>query len=237
MKWKIISNVLLCIICSVIGIIDIINSYEYYHYANFNKELLRAFIMIFILAHPIVLLFYFLVSTLYLMYLSESEFEELTRENEYHEMIYYRELIKSNKLYIPILSVSLTVLSYFKFFSFYSLKFLFEDDHRNENVFINVISTTLHCNVLIHSIFQSFPQIILQCTNNLMNMEDKHDLNMRGIINFSSIISVLFLCLLPILYYREKKMIKFFNESFIDQFRLEEKAKMTMLEEKKEDNV
>ena len=123
MKCQVLSNVFLCLICCVIGIIDIINSFEYYYHALFEKEFLRTFILVFIIAHPLVLLFYFLICTLYLRYLSNGEFEDLTQENEYHEMIYYRDLIKTNKLYIPLLTLFLTVLSYFKFFSLKELYF------------------------------------------------------------------------------------------------------------------
>ncbi len=241
MKWQVISNISLCIICCVLGIIDIINSYEYYHFAQFEKKYLKSFILVFIIAHPVVLLFYYSICTLYLMYISDADFEELTVEKEYHEMIYYRELIKNNKIYIPFLTVALTLLSYFKCFSFYSLKFLLENRHDSQTIFVNVISTTLHTSVLIHSLFQSFPQIILQCTNNLLNMEDKHDLNMRGILNFSTIISVLFLSLLPLLYYREQKMITIFNRDSVISSTVETrssyKERMTMLEEKKEEIV
>lgn len=241
MKWQVISNISLCILCCVLGLIDLINSYEYLYYAQFEKKYLKSFVLVFIIAHPFALLFYYSICTLYLMYISDLEFEELTVEKEYYEMIYYRELIKNNKLYIPILTVALTILSYLKCFSFYSLKFLLENKPDSRTIFVNVISTTLHTSVLIHSLFQSFPQIIIQCTNNLLNMEDKHDLNMRGVINFSTIISVLFLSLLPILYYREQKMIRFFNKDSIISNTIETsssfKERMTMLEEKKEEKV
>jgi len=72
-------------------------------------------------------------------------------------------------------------------------------------------------------------------------MEDKHDLNMRGILNFSTIISVLFLSLLPLLYYREQKMITIFNRDSVISSTVETrssyKERMTMLEEKKEEIV
>jgi hypothetical protein len=72
-------------------------------------------------------------------------------------------------------------------------------------------------------------------------MEDKHDLNMRGILNFSTVVSVLFLTLLPLLYYREQNMITIFERDSVISSTVETKTsykeRMTMLEEKKEETV
>ena len=77
----------------------------------------------------------------------------------------------------------------------------------NTNVFKNIISTTLHNALIIHCLFQSLPQIILQSTNNLMIQEDKHDFEMKGVVNFYSITSMIVIGFLIVLYLRERSII------------------------------
>jgi hypothetical protein len=201
----IIYNVLFCVLCCVLGIVDSINAFEYYYEALFHTQFMRVACLVFILMHPIVLFFYYLIILLYLSYLSDHEFSELTSEFEYYEMIFFRDQAKSSLFKIPFLAIYLAILSYFKFFSLYSLKFIIEKPS-NYGVFRNVITTSLHHAVMIQSLFQSFPQIILQALNNLLIMEDKHDFNMRGVFNFSTLFSLAFISTLIILYFREKEI-------------------------------
>jgi hypothetical protein len=197
-------NIGFCLLCCILGLIDNINSVEYIYNAQFHSIFLKACCFIFIIVHPIILLFYNIITLSYLSYLSEHQFSELTKEEEYHEMIYFREKVKHSFIWILPLSIYLSILTYFKFFSLYSLKFLIEKPGSVE-IFRNVITTTLHHAVIIQCVFQSVPQIILQAINNLLIMEDKHDLNFRGVFNFSTLFSLAFISTLVILYYREKK--------------------------------
>jgi hypothetical protein len=158
----------------------------------------------FMLAHPIVLFFYYLIVLFYMNYLSNHDFNELIQADEYHELIYFRDVVKDGWLWIFPLAIYLTAITYFKFFSLYSLKFLLERPS-NFKVFRNVITTTLYHSVIIQSIFQSLPQIIFQALNNLLIMEDRHDFKMRGVFNFSTIFSLLFMSMMIVIYMRDRK--------------------------------
>jgi len=149
--------------------------------------------------------------------LEDSDFNRLIQEKEFYEMIYFRTKIRNNNLLIIPFAIYLTVISYTKFFSFYSLKFLIETPTSYE-VFFNVVTTTLYNPILIQIITQSFPQIILQIINNLLNMEHKHAFHLKGVINYSTIISILFIFNLFILYFRDKK-------DFIDADKISENFK------------
>jgi hypothetical protein len=202
LSFKVFSHLLFCVICCVFGIIDHLNAYEYYIYAEFHSSFFKIATMIFILIHPIILFIYNLITLFYLSYISDHDFSELTSDNEYYELIFFRDKMKQNLLWALPLSLLLTFISYFKFFSLYSLKFLMADG--NYEVFKNVITSTLYHAVIIQSIFQSLPQVILQVVNNLLIREDKH--NMRGVFNFSTLFSIGFMSMIIILYCREDSL-------------------------------
>jgi hypothetical protein len=201
-SFKIFSNLLFCVICCVFAIIDHLNAYEYYTYAEFHSSFFKIATMIFIVIHPIILYFYNVITLFYLSYISDHDFSELTSDNEYYELIFFREKMKGSYIWALPLSIILTFLSYFKFFSLYSLKFLMTEG--NYEVFKNVITTTLYHAVIIQSVFQSLPQVILQVVNNLLIREDKH--NMRGVFNFSTLFSIGFMLMIVILYCREESL-------------------------------
>jgi hypothetical protein len=204
-RCQIIFNISFVVICCVLGIVDHLNALEFFYFADFYSYGFKISCLIFIFAHPIVLFFYNIVILTYLSYLSENDFLELTSDFEYYEMIYFREKVKSSYLWLLPLTIYLTIVTYLKFFSLYSLKFLIEKPG-SVTIFKNVITTTLYPAVIIQSIFQSLPQIILQSLNNLLILEDKH--NMRGVFNFSTIFSIMFLLTNIVLYYRDNEMIK-----------------------------
>jgi len=156
------------------------------------------------LIHPFALFLYNCLSLTYVYYLEEEDFKNLIMEKEFFEMIYFRTQVRKYRFMIMPFALYLTVLSYSKFFSFYSLKFLIETPSCYE-VFYNVITTTLYNPIFIQVISQSFPQIILQTTNNLLNMEHNHDFHLKGVVNFSTIISLLYIINLCFLYLRDKK--------------------------------
>lgn len=201
---KIFFNLLFCLGSCMLSIIDNINCWEYIISAKYSTTLLRFLIMLSALIHPFSLFLYHCLSLTYVYYLEEEDFKNLILEKEFYEMIYFRTQVrKYNFLIIPF-ALYLTVLSYTKFFSFYSLKFLIETPSSFE-VFFNVITTTLYNPILIQVISQSFPQIILQTTNNLLNMEHNHAFHFKGVVNFSTIISLLYIINLCFLYLRDKK--------------------------------
>ena len=201
--------ILFCVICSTLSTIDNINAIEYLVNANFHSVFLKVISILFILAHPIVLFFYYVISLLYITWIGDNEFNELTSEYEYYEMIYFRNICRNSlPLIIPV-SIYLTLLSYCKFFSLYSVKFLIDYSCANYSIFKNIITVTLHYTLIIHCLFQSFPQILVQSINNLLIQEDRHDPYIRGIFGFSTIISLLLISMLGILYKLEKKMILF----------------------------
>jgi hypothetical protein len=201
-KSEVFKNILFCIIVCVLSIIDHLNAIEYLFFAEFHSKIFKIMILIFIIVHPIVLLFYYLITLLYIGYIMDQDFDELTSDFEYYELIYFRNKIKETKWWLLPLAFYLTFLSYFKFFSLYSIKFIIE--LKNMQVFKNIITTTLYHAVILQSIFQSLPQIILQVFNNLLLMEDKH--HMRGVFNFSTLFSLAFMGMGIILYFRERDM-------------------------------
>jgi hypothetical protein len=156
----------LMIFCSVFSIIDSINAIEYFMNADFYNKVTKSLSFIFLITHPIVLYLYYTVSLFYLSWIDDGQFDELTAENEYYEMIYFRHLVKNHWLLIFPITTYMTILSYCKFFTFYSLKFLIEMN--NYSVFKNVIVVTLNYSLIIHIVFQTFPQILLQSINNLL---------------------------------------------------------------------
>jgi hypothetical protein len=201
---QIVLNVGICILCCVFGIIDNINAIEFYMNATFYSPSIKLMVLVFLISHPVVLFFYYLISLLYLSYISDHEFNELTSNYEYYEMVYFRNFAQYSTIWVLPLTLYLVVLTYLKFFSFYSLKFLIEEPS-NFVIFRNVVTTTLYASMLIQVIFQSFPQLILQSMNNLLIMEDKHDFHMRGVFNFSAFFSICLIMMLFVLYLREKK--------------------------------
>lgn len=201
-KVEIIKNIIFCVIVCVLSIIDHLNAIEYLIYAEFHSFFLKISILIFIIIHPIVLLFYYLITLLYIGYIIDYDFDELTSDFEYYELIYFRNKVKESKCWILPLGIYLTILTYLKIFSLYSIKFIIE--FKNMQIFKNIITTTLYHAVIIQSIFQSLPQIILQVLNNLLLVEDKH--HMRGVFNFSTFFSIAFIAMGIILYCRERDM-------------------------------
>ncbi len=201
-KRNILLNVAFIVICSVVGITDSLNAMEYYYEAEYYSHHLKISLIIFILAHPIILFFFYLVSLIYLTYLGDFEFNELVSDFDYYEMIYFRNKVTKSSLWILPLAIYLTVLNYFKLFPMYSLKFLIEKPE-NPTIFRNVIFTTLYPTLIIQSLFQSLPQIILQCLNNLLMNEDIHKL--RGVFNFSTITSLSLIGLNFVMYFKESK--------------------------------
>lgn len=200
-KLNILVNILFCAICSIFSIIDSLNAIEYYVYAEFHSSFFKISCLIFIIAQPIMLLIYYLISLLYLCYISDFDFEKLTSDYEYYEMIFFRKMVRNSYLWVFPLTLYLSFLGYTKFFALYSLRFLLEAP-RSFRVFKNVITTTLYHSVIIQSIFQTVPQIVIQVTNNLLINEDRH--HMRGVLNFSTLFSLIFLSMNLILYLREK---------------------------------
>ena len=138
-------------------------------------------------------------------YIPNTDFAELIGDFEYLEMIFFRNLVTDNKMWILPLSVYLTFITYFKFFSLYSIKFVIELP-ASPIIYKNVITTTLHSSVIIHCIFQSLPQIILQAANNLAIQEDKHDFEMKGVVNFYSMVNLIMIIFMIILYFRERSI-------------------------------
>ena len=124
-------------------------------------------------------------------------------------MIYFRDVCRSSMILILPISIYLATLSYCKFFFLYSLKFLIDYSHENYTIFKNIITVTLHYAMIIHCLFQAFPQILLQSINNLLIQEDRHDPNIRGIFGFSTLNSLLLISMLAVLYKIERKMIIF----------------------------
>lgn len=201
---KIFANLLFCLCSCLLSLIDNINCWEYIISAKFSSTFIRFLILLSALIHPFSLFLYHCLSLTYVYYLEESDFKNLILEKEFYEMIYFRYQVRNHSFLIIPFALYLTVLSYTKFFSFYSLKFLIEAPSSYE-VFFNVITTTLYNPILIQVVSQSFPQIILQTTNNLLNFEHDHAFHFKGVVNFSTIISILFIINLCLLYLRDKK--------------------------------
>jgi len=194
-------NVTFIIVCSVLSITDNLNGIEYYINADFYSKLLESCCFAFLIAQPIVLFIYYLISMIYLSNISDQEFSEVTSDFENYEMIYFRNLARKSSIFIIPASIYLSVLSYLKLFSLYSLKFLIEYNN-DSTIFQNSLLTILYPSIIIQSLFQSMPQILFQSLNNLLILEDKH--YMRGVLNFSTGTSILFLSLNIILYYKDK---------------------------------
>ena len=74
-------------------------------------------------------------------------------------------------------------------------------------IFFNVITTTLYNPIIIQIICQTFPILILQILNNLMNEEHKHSFHLRGVLNFSTVISGCFILNVVFLYLRDKQKL------------------------------
>jgi len=206
-KTDVVLNITLCVFICIFAIIDIINAYEYYFSAQFYNKFFQISILFFIIAHPLILFCYHIISLFYMAYIPNTDFAELIGDFEYLEMIFFRNLVTNNIIWVFPLSIYLTFISYFKFFSLYSIKFVIELPS-NPIIYKNVITTTLHSSLIIHCIFQSLPQIILQSTNNLAILEDKHDYEMKGVVNFYSIVSLIMITFMIILYIRERKIAK-----------------------------
>lgn len=211
---KICLNIAFCLLSSILSFADNVNCWEYIITSKFHSEFLKYIIFLSAIIHPVSLLLYHCLSLTYLHYLEEEDFKNLIKEKEFHEMIFFRHKVRQSAFLIIPIAVYLTLITYTKFFCFYSLKFLIESPSSYE-VFFNVITTTLYNPIIIQVIFQSFPQIILQTTNNLLIMEDNHSFHFRGVVNFSTIISILFILNLSFLYLREKKLI---NQSDRDNY-------------------
>ena len=194
-------NVTFIIVSSVLSITDNLNTIEYYFNADFYSEFLKSCCFVFLIAKPIFLFLYYSISLIYLSNISDQEFSEVTSDFENYEMIYFRNLARKCPIFIIPASIYLAVLSYVKMFSLYSLKFLIE--YKNDStIFKNSLLTILYPAIIIQSLFQSMPQILFQSLNNLLMFEDKH--YMRGVLNFSTGTSILFICLNIILYYKDK---------------------------------
>ena len=84
------------------------------------------------------------------------------------------------------------------------MKFLIEKPSSYE-IFFNVITTTLYNPIIIQIISQTFPILILQILNNLINEEHNHSFHLRGVVNFSTIISACFILNVSFLYLRDKR--------------------------------
>ena len=197
-------NVLFCILCCVLGIIDHLNAVEYYLNAQFHSNIIKVLCLMLIIVHPVILLFYYIITLLYLSYISDYDFSELISDNDYYELIYFRQKVRRSLLWLLPLTIYLTFLTYLKFFSLYSIKFLVEAPN-GYTIFKNVITTSLYHAVIIQSVFQSLPQIVIQVLNNLLIMEDKH--HMRGVFNFSTFFSLGFICMIIFLYIRDQERI------------------------------
>ena len=137
-----------CILCCVLSLTDTINSFEYLINASFSSTSIRIICLISIIAHPIVVLFYNIIILFYISYLSEYEFKLLTDDFEYYEMIYFREKMQKSSFYVIPLSLYLTILTYFKFFSLYSFKFLLENQ-KSILIFKNIIQTKSYHSIII----------------------------------------------------------------------------------------
>ena len=70
-----------------------------------------------------------------------------------------------------------------------------------------MITTTLYNPIIIQIICQTFPIFILQILNNLMNEEHNHSFHLRGVLNFSTVISGCFILNVVFLYLRDKRKL------------------------------
>jgi len=207
-------NLIVCLISTLLSTLDIINSWEYIFSAKFYSSFLHYLILLSILIHPFSLFLYHCISLLYIYYLEDIDFNNLIKEKEFYEMIYFRTQVKNYSFLIIPFALYLTILTYTKFFCFYSLKFLIESPSSYQ-VFFNVITTTLYNPIFIQIITQTFPQIIMQTANNLLNIQHNHSFHFKGLFNYSTIISILLIINLLLLYFRDK-------QKFIDADKIED---------------
>ena len=205
-NFSIFLHLLFCLSTCILSIMDSSNTWEYIFYADKSTKFLNYILPFFAILHLIALFLYNLICLFYLYYLDDIDFENILLEKEFYEMIYFRKKIKNHSILILPLSIWLTIISYTKFFSFYSMKFLIESPFSFE-IFFNVITTTLYNPIIIQIICQTFPMLILQILNNLMNEEHSHSFHLRGVVNFSTIISTCFIINSIFLYLRDKNKI------------------------------
>ncbi len=206
-KTDIFLHMSLCVFVCIFAIIDIFNSYEYYYNAQFYSTFFKTSLWISIILHPVILFFFHFISLFYMAYIPNTDFAELIGDFEYLEMIFFRNMVTSSIFWVVPLAIYLTFITYFKFFCLYAIKFVIELPN-NDMIYKNIITTTLHSPIIIHCIFQSLPQILLQSANNLAMQEDKHDYELKGVVNFYSGISLIMIMFMVILYIRERKLSK-----------------------------
>ena len=185
---------------------DIINSWEYILYTDKASNFIKLVLPTLAILHPTTLFLYQTVCLFYLNYLDDMDFKNILLEKEFYEMIFFREQVKKHSILIFPIAIWLTIITYTKFFSFYSLKFLIERPSSYE-IFFNVVTTTLYNPIIIQIICQTFPQVILQIINNLMNEEHSHSFHLRGVLNFSTVISICFITNVGFLYLRDKQQM------------------------------
>jgi len=185
---------------------DSVNSWEYILYAEKSSKFIKFALYISGILHPTALLVYYVVCLTYLYYLEDEDFRNILFDKEFYEMIFFREQVKKHFILIFPFAIWLMLITYTKFFCFYSLKFLIERPSSYE-IFFNVITTTLFNPIITQIICQCFPQIILQIINNFINEEHSHSFHLRGLINFPIIISICFILNISFFYLRDKQQL------------------------------
>jgi hypothetical protein len=204
---KIFLNLLLCLSTCLLSITDTINTWEYILFIDKSTNFIKFSLLFFGIIHPITLLFYYIVCLTYLYLLEEEDFRNILLEKEFYEMIFFRQTIRKYSILIIPFSLWLSIITYSKFFSFYSLKFLIERPSSYE-IFFNVITTTLYNPIIIQIICQSFPTLIFQIINNIMNEGHSHSFHLRGVLNFPIIISICFILNISFFYLRDKQQLQ-----------------------------
>lgn len=206
---KIILNILFCLICCILSLADSMCCWNYITTGKFCFEYLRISIIVSAIMHPLILIIYHTLSLTMINYISNEDFKGLINKNEAYAMIFFKHIIKNRKYLIFPIALFLTIITYTKIFSFYSLKFLVHQ-HAGYEIFFNVITQTLYIPMFIQIVFQTFPQIILQTTNDILIIESNpipDDNFMSNFLTISNIISLLYILNFCIFSCRKKLTI------------------------------